>query len=84
MNRYRENDEYAAMLGRMIRAAGRRFADADPEDLPLLLDLREQLDEAIGDAVRGQRSKWGVSWAAIGDALGMRRQSAQEKYGRTG
>ena len=39
-----------------------------------------ELEQAIVVAVQGQRS-YGRSWAYIGAALGMKRQSAQERYG---
>lgn len=78
----RETSEYAAMMRRMIAAHGRRVADADPEDLAELVALRDVLDEAIGQAVVGMRERNGFSWGQIGRALGVTRQSAQERYGR--
>ena len=45
-----------------------------------LVALRQELEAAIVVAVQGQRS-YGRSWAYIGAALGMKRQSAQERYG---
>ena len=42
--------------------------------------LRAELEAAIVTAVQGQRSI-GRSWTYIGAALGMKRQSAQERYG---
>lgn len=81
--RERETHEYAAMMRRMLAAHGRRVADADPEDLADLIALRGSLDAAIGDAVRGQRSSFGTSWSDIGRALGITRQAAQQRYGKT-
>lgn len=43
-----------------------------------LTDAREQLDQAV----RTARSS-GTSWAAIGDAAGMTRQAAHERWGDT-
>ncbi|MEB0001617.1 hypothetical protein QN357_01530 [Cryobacterium sp. RTC2.1] len=77
-----ETTEYLAMLGRMIRAGGRRVADADEFELAALLRLRVELDSAIQTAVLGQRSSLGRSWAWVGDALGITRQAAQQRYGR--
>jgi hypothetical protein len=74
-----ETPEYLAMLRRMICAAGRRVGDADEPDLAALVALREDLDAAIADAVRGQRS-WGRSWASVASGLGVTRQSAHERY----
>lgn len=78
----RETFEYAAMMRRMLRAHGRRVADADPEDLTDLIALRDDLEAAIADAVRGQREQHGRSWADIARGLGTTRQNAQQRYGR--
>lgn len=78
--REREIPEFADMVSRMIRAHGRRVADADPEDLGSLLELREELEQAIARAVWGQRSA-GFSWSQIARGLGTTRQAAQQRYG---
>ena len=78
--REREIPEFAAMVRRMLRAQGRRVADADPEDLVELLELRDVIEEAIADAVAGQRVS-GFSWAQIARGLGTTRQAAQMRYG---
>lgn len=77
----RETPEYAAMVRRIIRAHGRRVADADPEDLADLLAIRAELDAALAVAIAGQRRN-GFSWAAIGRGLGVTRQAAQATWGR--
>lgn len=74
-----ETLDYLKMLRRMIRAAGRRVGDADEHELRELLSMREALDSAITDAVRGQRSI-GRSWASIAEATGTTRQAAWEKW----
>lgn len=71
---------YIAFARRIIRGAGRRVADADEFELAELVELRNELEDAIRLAVVGQRAR-GRSWAYIGDALGIKRQSAQERYG---
>lgn len=78
-----ETDEFLSMVKRMIRAAGRRVADADELELEALLALREELDTAVRVAVLGQRATLGRSWAWVGAALGITRQAAQQRYGRT-
>lgn len=80
-NRRRETPEYAAMLRRMIAAYGRRLADADDVDLAEMVALRDALDKAIEDAVRGQREHHGASWADVARGLGVSRQYAQKRYG---
>ncbi|MDQ1169602.1 hypothetical protein QE392_001406 [Microbacterium proteolyticum] len=75
----RETTEYLAMVSRLIRRAGERVADADEFELYELVALRAALEDAIRVGVRGQQKR--RSWAHIGAALGISRQSAQERYG---
>lgn len=79
-----ETPEFANMLARMIRAYGRRVADGDEVDLTRMRELAEELESAIGEAVRGQRERHGQSWAYVARGLGTTRQAAQMRYGRTG
>jgi cobalamin biosynthesis Mg chelatase CobN len=76
-----ETPEYRSMLTRMLRAYGRRVADADDVDLAQMIELRAELEAAIETAVHGQRAN-GASWADIGRGLGTTRQSAQQRYSR--
>lgn len=76
-----ETTEYLGMLRRMIRAAGRRVADADEIELRDLLALQDELDGAILTAIRGMRAR-GQSWAYIAQATGTTRQAAQMRWGR--
>lgn len=78
--RERETVDYVSFARRVIRGAGRRVGDADEVELAQLVELRDELETAIRTAVEGQRSI-GRSWAYIGAALGITRQSAQERYG---
>jgi hypothetical protein len=75
-----ENDEYAAFLGRIVRAYARRVAAGDVEALTLMTGLSADLDDAIGQAVTGLRG-FGYSWAEIGNRLGITRQAAQQRWG---
>lgn len=77
-----ETPEFLQMLRRMIRAGGRRVAVADDVDLADLVALRDELEEAIADAVRGQRQNLDRSWAEVARGLGTTRQAAQMRYGR--
>lgn len=76
-----ETAAFAGMVRRMIRAYSRRVAAGDPEDLTVMLEVRAAFDEAIADAVAGLRSEWDASWADIGRAAGITRQSARERWG---
>ncbi len=80
--RVRENDEYAAFARRVLRAYARRVATGDVEALTLMTDLAEEIDSAIGQAVKCLRA-FGYSWAEIGSRLGITRQAAQQRWGRT-
>jgi hypothetical protein len=77
-----ETTQFAAMLGRMIDAYGRRVGDADPEDLAEMLELQRRFDAVVKDAVRVQRENHGRSWAEIGAAAGTTRQAAQMRWGK--
>lgn len=77
--RLRETPEYAGFARRAIRAYGRRVADADPEDLREMLEMRVVLEEAIATAVDGLRVR--SSWADIARALGLSKQAVQQRYG---
>lgn len=76
-----ETPEFGAMVRRMIRAYGRRVADADPEDLGDMVELRDALEQSILLAIDGQRRR-DVSWTDIGRALGISRQGAFQRYGK--
>ncbi len=72
-----ETPDFLKMLSRMIRAAGRRVAEADEQELIMLTHLRKELETAI----QGQRAS-GRSWEFIGLALGTTRQAAFQRYGK--
>jgi hypothetical protein len=77
-----ENREFNAFARRIIRAYGRRVAEGDVEALPELIQLSASVDEAITNAVKGLRS-YGYSWTEIADRVGMSRQAAQQRWGRS-
>lgn len=67
------------MVGRMLNAAGDRVGDGDPDQFRQLLKLRELLDEALVEAVRGMRDS-GTTWEEIGAAAGTTRQAALMRW----
>jgi hypothetical protein len=80
--RARKDDvEFKGFARRMIRAYGRRAADADPNVLGDLLSLRDDLDQAIAAAVVSYREA-GLSWAAIGYELGIDRVTCFKRFSR--
>ena len=76
-----ETSSYIEFARRIIRRAGDRVAEADDWELAELVSLRNDVEDAIRRAVAGQRTQ-DRSWQYIGDALGIKRQSAQERYGK--
>ncbi|KQQ65204.1 hypothetical protein [Microbacterium sp. Leaf320] len=76
-----ETSSYIEFARRIIRRAGERVAEADDWELAELVSLVDDVDRAVRRAVAGQREA-GRSWQYIGDALGIKRQSAQERYGK--
>jgi hypothetical protein len=79
--RDRDTGDLMKALVRQIRAAGPRVAEADLEDLAVLLELRGLLDGAIATGIAGIKRS-GATWAEIGALTGTTRQSAQERWGR--
>lgn len=76
-----ETDDFAAFLSRIIRAYERRVAEGDDVDLARMLEIRNELDDAIQGAVDGLRRQ-GHSWDYIAKGAGITRQSAHERWHR--
>lgn len=81
-----ETSEFASMMRRMLTAWVLRVAGGDTYDLAELVEFQRDLERAIGRAVREARATQGRSgawsWSAIGDACGISRQAAQQRWGR--
>jgi hypothetical protein len=75
-----ENDEYTALVGRVIRAYSRRVAAGDVDAVAAMIQTAADLDAAIHQAVLGLR-RCGHSWAEIGMRLSISRQAAQQRWG---
>lgn len=78
-----ETTAFLAMVRRMVRRAGERVADADEIELAQLINLRQDLDDAIQTAVNGMRRR-GMTWEYIGGSVGIPRNRAHEKWGAKG
>ncbi len=76
-----DTDQYIKMTARIVSGAGRRVADADPDELKQLLDLRDVVDRAILQAVAGLRAS-GATWQDIGDSLGVTRQACIMRWAK--
>lgn len=78
----RENDEFAGMLIRLLKAYGKRVGEADEVDLRDMVEVGKVFDEQLQAAVDRQRER-GYSWAQIAEGLGVKRQTAWERFGRS-
>jgi hypothetical protein len=76
-----ETRDFLQMLGRMMRAASRRCAESDEDEFRELLELERVLDAALQEAASGLRAS-GMSWQQLGEAAGISRQGAQQRWGR--
>lgn len=74
-----ETVEFLGAARRFIRAAGRRVGECDEHELAALLELQDDLNQAIQAAVDGQR-QYGKSWADIARATGRTREAAYQRW----
>lgn len=81
--REREASEVAGAARRMIRALGRRVAEADPVDLLLIVALREEVETALCAAMQGQRAN-DFSLAEIGAGVGLSKQAIAQRLAAAG
>lgn len=81
MSRHREAPELAAAAIRMMRALARRAGEGELEALEALSMLQDSVQLQLGAAVAGYReSPVQASWTQVGEALGVSRQSAHERF----
>lgn len=79
---YRADDvEYIKMVTRMIRAAGKRGAKANPYMLKLISEMHQAVDEAEQLCADGLHGDQDYSWAEIGADMGIGRHAAMRRYG---
>jgi hypothetical protein len=80
-----ENPEFGEFVKRILRAYARRIGDGDLTALGDLAQLRDEIDGHLVDAVAKLRHEpWSYSWSQIAAALGITRQSAQERFRKAG
>ncbi len=77
-----ENSDYAVFARRILRAYSRRIATGDVESLTDLINLADDINDAIQEAAEGLRVV-GYSWAEIGARVGITRQAAQQRWSIT-
>lgn len=76
-----ETPEYAAMMLRLVRRYGVRVGLGDPIDLTTMTEVRDAFDDAVQAAVDGLIAE-GYSWREVGEALGVSKAAAWQRYGR--
>ena len=84
---YVEIDDLLGGIRRIAKALGRRVGtDGDLAGLAALVELRNELDGAIIDAVAGLRHDecYPASWAEIAQALGVTRRAVIDRFGKVG
>lgn len=79
MAKFRESAELGAFLRRMMRALVRRAADGDLEAVEVLAQLNGEIAQATRDAGDAAWRR-GYSYTQIGDALGISRQAARQRF----
>lgn len=68
---------------RLLVSLGERIGEeGDEPELAALYAMHQVIDQAMQTAINRQRATYGRSWEWIGNALGVRRQSAQERWGK--
>lgn len=75
-----EAPELGAASRRFANALARRAAEGDDVALEQLVEVREAVDLAIGDAARAMHG-FGYSWTEIGRRVGLTRQGALKSFG---
>lgn len=76
-----EAPDIGAMIGRMLRALGRRAAGGDIEAVAELAKLSRYAGTALGIGARAAHDHGGYSWTDIGEATAMSRQAARQRFG---
>jgi hypothetical protein len=80
-----ESPEIGAMIDRVCRALVRRATDGDLLALEELATLERTVTRHLRDAARGAHDgEYHYSWTEIGNALGVSRQNARQRFGERG
>lgn len=79
-----EAPDMAAFMCRVARALVRRAADGDLEVLSALAKADDAVADAMVQAARElHEGRYQYTWAQIADQLGITRQAAQQRFGRS-
>lgn len=81
--RKHEAPEIGAMVRRMMRALVERAAEGDQEALEELASIEKMMPAFITEAGRAMHDEFGYSYTFLGDALGVSRQGARQRFAAT-
>lgn len=80
-----EDDVYRALLTRLLKVYRRRIEESGLPALADVVALRDILDTVIDTGVGTCRSeRFEASWSEIGEATGLTRSAAHERWGSLG
>lgn len=74
-----ETPAYVEFVRRTLARLATRAGAEDEIELGLLIRLERFIQECIAQAVARQRAR-GISWSRIGQATGITKQTAQERW----
>lgn len=76
----------ASSIGNALDALHRALDGMAGADHPVIFNLacaQRAIDAALRDQIRRERDRGSASWADIGADLGVSRQAAQQRFGRS-
>lgn len=76
-----DNKDFYQAIRRMLKAAYKRTASADPEEFAALGDLPGLCQALEAQTVQTMRAA-GYTWEHIGSAFGLTKQAAFKRWGR--
>ena len=80
--RTREASDMGQMVGRVLRSLVKRAEQGDMDALETLVAVQDYAAIEARRAARALRGEeWGYSWSDIGNALGITKQAAQQRFG---
>ncbi len=78
------NDQFAAFVGRILRAYARRIATGDIEALTDMIRTAHQIESDLENVIRDAAfslHESGYSWTEIAARLGVSRQAVRKRWG---
>jgi hypothetical protein len=81
-----ETEQYIEGFRRQLRALTTRVAEGDIESLRTMVELRDEFEAGITEAIRGLRNDADLpmAWSQIAEALGMSMRNVIRRYNHVG